>query len=67
MALFLFFANPYIIKLRSLLSLKTVIILIIIIRKLKLLLSTLINAFGLTGCMSIEPTAFKGPSGKQGY
>jgi len=34
---------------------------------MRLLLSTMLIAFGVTGCMSIEPTSFKGPSGKQGY
>jgi len=26
-----------------------------------------ITSFGLIGCMSISPTSFKGPSGKQAY
>jgi hypothetical protein len=31
------------------------------------LLSLLAVSFGLIGCMSISPTSFKGPNGKQAY
>jgi hypothetical protein len=31
------------------------------------LLSLIAVSFGLMGCMSISPTSFKGPSGKQAY
>ena len=30
-------------------------------------LFVLATSFGLVGCMSISPTSFKGPSGKQAY
>jgi hypothetical protein len=35
--------------------------------KMKSLLTTLLVSIGLAGCMSIDPTSFKGPNGKQGY